>query len=133
MSGAGPPAGAARPGAGAVKLVLKPWKAAAALDQQQGVALWLHLRAAIERIHRREVGELSFEELYRHSYHLVLHKHGELLYNGVVETVRHHLSKMADEVRRAADEQLLARLREAWDTHQREMRNVRDILMYMDR
>jgi cullin 3 len=63
----------------------------------------------------------------------VLHKHGELLYNGVVETVRHHLSKMADEVRRAADEQLLARLREAWDTHQREMRNVRDILMYMDR
>ena len=40
-------------GAGAVKLVLKPWKATAALDQQQGVALWLHLRAAIERIHRR--------------------------------------------------------------------------------
>ena len=128
------PPGAARPaGAGAVKLVLKPWKATAALDQQQGVALWLHLRAAIERIHRREVGELSFEELYRHSYHLVLHKHGELLYNGVVEAVRYHLAKMADEVRRAADEQLLARLREAWDTHQREMRNVRDILMYMDR
>ena len=63
----------------------------------------------------------------------MLHKHGELLYNGVVEAVRHHLAKMADEVRRSADELLLLRLREAWDVHQREMRNVRDILMYMDR
>jgi cullin 3 len=63
----------------------------------------------------------------------VLHKHGELLYSGVVETVRHRLQRLADEVRRAADELLLPRLREAWETHQREMRNVRDILMYMDR
>lgn len=45
--------------------VLKPWKAAATLDQQQAVDLWLKLRGAIDRIHRREVSELSFEELYR--------------------------------------------------------------------
>ena len=59
----------------------------------------------------------------------MLHKHGELLYTGVVETVRFHLQKMADEVRKSADELLLQRLRDAWETHQREMRNVRDILM----
>ena len=40
---------------------------------------------------------------------------------------------MAEEVRKSSDEMLLLRLREAWETHQREMRDVRDILMYMDR
>jgi len=40
---------------------------------------------------------------------------------------------MAEEVRKSSDEMLLVRLRESWETHQREMRDVRDILMYMDR
>jgi len=55
----GAPAGAAK------KFVLKPWKATQALDQRQALDLWLKLRAAIERIHNREVSQLLFEELYR--------------------------------------------------------------------
>lgn len=64
---------------------------------------------------------------------MVLYKHGEMLYGGVAETVRRHLGKLAEGVKAAPDEVLLQRLEEAWARHCREMRMVRDILMYMDR
>jgi prepilin-type processing-associated H-X9-DG protein len=69
----------------------------------------------------------------RFAYQLVLHKHGELLYTGVTETIRKHLSPKAADVACAAEDALLPRLRDLWDAHVREMRLIRDVLMYMDR
>ena len=34
---------------------------------------------------------MSFEELYRNAYTMVLHKHGERLYSGLKEVVTNHL------------------------------------------
>ena len=43
---------------------------------------------AITQIHKKNASSLSFEELYRNAYNLVLHKHGDLLYSGVKQSVQ---------------------------------------------
>lgn len=43
---------------------------------------------AIGEIHNKNASSLSFEELYRNAYNLVLHKHGDLLYAGVKQSVQ---------------------------------------------
>ena len=42
---------------------------------------------AIDEIYNKNASVLSFEELYRNAYNLVLHKHGDLLYEGVQKCV----------------------------------------------
>ncbi len=45
----------------------------------------------MDEIHNRNASTLSFEELYRNAYNLVLHKHGNLLYEGITERLTVHL------------------------------------------
>ena len=45
----------------------------------------------MDEIHNRNASTLSFEELYRNAYNLVLHKHGPLLYDGVQSRLTFHL------------------------------------------
>ena len=52
------------------------------------------LKAAIQEIQKKNNSGLSFEELYRNAYTMVLHKHGEKLYTGTREVVIEHLVKM---------------------------------------
>jgi cullin 3 len=112
--------------------VLKPFKAPT-VDHEKALEYFSKLQQAIGKIHNKEVAQMSFEELHRFAYQLVLHKHGDMLYEGVTETVKKHLMRSADEVRCAPDELLLARVHGVWEAHTREMKLVRDILMYMDR
>ncbi|CAF1482375.1 unnamed protein product, partial [Adineta steineri] len=49
------------------------------------------LKAAIQEIQKKNNSGLSFEELYRNAYTMVLHKHGERLYTGTREVVIEHL------------------------------------------
>ena len=44
-----------------------------------------------QEIQRKNNSGLSFEELYRNAYTMVLHKHGERLYTGLKEVVTQHL------------------------------------------
>jgi cullin 3 len=45
----------------------------------------------MDEIHNRNASTLSFEELYRNAYNLVLHKHGNLLYAGITDRLTVHL------------------------------------------
>ena len=47
----------------------------------------------MDEIHNRNASTLSFEELYRNAYNLVLHKHGNLLYEGISERLVVHLRR----------------------------------------
>ena len=58
------------------------------MDATQAQHIWTSLRRAIDEIHNKNASVLSFEELYRNAYNLVLHKHGELLYDGVRQAVQ---------------------------------------------
>lgn len=52
---------------------------------------WLVLSSAIKEIHRKDASRLSFEELYRTAYTLVIRKHGRRLYDSVKQEIRSHL------------------------------------------
>lgn len=49
------------------------------------------LKVAIQEIQKKNNSGLSFEELYRNAYTMVLHKHGEKLYTGTREVITEHL------------------------------------------
>jgi cullin 3 len=140
----------------AKRFVLKPYARPDAMSQHTAMETFSMLQQAILKIYAQEQSTLTYEELYRcgrplppplplrpraltrpphcsAAYLMVLHKHGDLLYNGVLETVKRHLSKLADGIRKAPDDAMLARLNEAWSMHTRDMTMVRDILMYMDK
>ncbi|TDH71544.1 hypothetical protein CCR75_001081 [Bremia lactucae] len=115
------------------KLVIKPYRQNMGMDPARAKEIWASLRTAIYEIFSHNASVLSFEELYRNSYNLVLHKHGDLLYNGVVGVITEHLNEVAQIVSSVTDEMLLRALNDQWVDHQVVMTMVRDILMYMDR
>jgi cullin 3 len=46
---------------------------------------WSGLAASFQHIHEKQASALSYEELYRKAYQLVLRKQGELLYDNVID------------------------------------------------
>ncbi|KAJ3022542.1 UNVERIFIED_CONTAM: hypothetical protein HDU68_009045 [Siphonaria sp. JEL0065] len=56
---------------------------------------WGVLSRAFVEIHSKNASVLSFEELYRHAYNLVLNKSGDRLYAGISGVVRSHLAECA--------------------------------------
>lgn len=64
---------------------------------------------------------------------MVLHKYGDLLYNGLKKTVDGHLKDIAVRVSDTIDENFLSEMNKAWTEHKVSMLMIRDILMYMDR
>ena len=68
---------------------------------------------------------------YSNAYHLVLHKHGELLYNSVISSISRHLELVAVDVAHTPEDMLLNVLSEKWSIHKVTMMMIRDILMYM--
>mmetsp|Transcript_20779 Transcript_20779/g.38663 ORF Transcript_20779/g.38663 Transcript_20779/m.38663 type:complete len:733 (-) Transcript_20779:261-2459(-) len=92
------------------------------------------LQKAIRMIFNQNASELSFEELYRNAYNMVLYKHGDILYHGVESEVNKHLVVIGDQVAAASGpETLLSELVEKWRLHTKTMKMIHDILMYMDR
>lgn len=65
------------------------------MNEQQALQTWEALKKAIGEIHKHNASQLSFEELYRSAYNLVLHKHGNLLYSGVAKVIHDHLALKA--------------------------------------
>ena len=69
----------------------------------------------------------------RNSYTLVLHKYGNMLYDGVRECVEERLKGIAHTVSQASDEALIETIVKEWNLHKIIMTMIRDILMYMVR
>ncbi|EFA79173.1 cullin C [Heterostelium album PN500] len=102
-------------------------------DPNTTTTAWKLLEEAIKTIHLKNASSLSFEELYRNAYNMVLHKNGEMLYNNLKNLVNGHLKEVAKQVEIANDEAFLNELNTSWSEHKTSMLMVRDILMYMDR
>lgn len=104
------------------------------MDERYVENIWTLLKNAIQEIQKKNNSGLSFEELYRNAYTMVLHKYGERLYNGLREVVTQHLeSKVRQDVLTSLHNNFLQTLNQAWNDHQTSMVMIRDILMYMDR
>jgi len=115
------------------KVTIKPFKHQVQMDPEYASKTWKLLEGAIKEIYRQNASGLSFEELYRNAYNMVLHKYGDVLYNGLKDAIDQHLSTVADGVALAVDENFLVELNKAWSDHKISMLMIRDILMYMDR
>jgi cullin 3 len=104
------------------------------MDEKYVNNIWLMLKSAIQEIQKKNNSGLSFEELYRNAYTMVLNKFGEKLYNGLKDVVTEHLiSKVRKDVLGALNNNFLYILNQAWNDHQTAMVMIRDILMYMVR
>ncbi|PIK46535.1 putative cullin-3-B [Apostichopus japonicus] len=104
------------------------------MDEKYVANIWDLLHNAIQEIQRKNNSGLSFEELYRNAYTMVLHKHGERLYKGLRDVVTSHLvEKVRVEILNSLNNNFLQTLNAAWNDHQTAMVMIRDILMYMDR
>lgn len=102
-------------------------------SQEQAFQHWSTIKEAIFKIYQQQASQLSYEELYRTAYSLVLHKHGELLYQGVKSTTIELLAPMVERLLRSSDEDILKKMNELWKQVKLCIIMIKDILMYMDR
>nr|CCA18689.1 Cullin family protein putative [Albugo laibachii Nc14] len=114
------------------KLVIKPYRQRVGMDAALAQDTWEFLRAAMREIFSHNASQLSFEELFRSSYYLVLQKHGDLLYNGVVQVITEQCEGSADEIASTPNENLLAFFNQKWNDYQVIITMIRDVLMYME-
>ncbi|KAL9101665.1 MAG: hypothetical protein Q9163_003104 [Psora crenata] len=119
---------------------------------------WNILRSALREIHSKNASRLSFEELYRHAYKLVLKKKADLLYEKVkdfeqswlAETVHPRIASTLTidllipnseggttiatvNEKKAEGEKLLRSLKEAWEDYNLCVNMITAVLMYMER
>lgn len=87
---------------------------------------WTIIETALKSIFHQNVSHLSFEQLYRTAYTIVLKKHAPQLYEHVCDEIKNEL-KSRPQVLGLQD------LVHAWNLHQVQMKMVSDILMYLDR
>ncbi|ULT87976.1 hypothetical protein L3Y34_007272 [Caenorhabditis briggsae] len=119
-------------GGGQQKMRIRPFMTT--VDEQYVTQTWELLKRAIQEIQRKNNSGLSFEELYRNAYTMVLHKHGERLYNGLREVIQEHMEVVRVRIIESMDSGVfLETMAEAWNDHTVAMVMIRDILMYMDR
>ena len=88
------------------------------MDRTVASQTWDALAKAIDEIYNRNASQLSFEELYRNAYNLVLHKHGTLLYEGVSEKLSSHLLATVERLAEVPDSSLLEEIASTWHEHQ---------------
>ncbi|GMH01712.1 hypothetical protein Nepgr_003551 [Nepenthes gracilis] len=112
---------------------IEAFKHRVVVDPQYADKTWKILEHAIHEIYNHNASGLSFEELYRNAYNMVLHKFGEKLYSGLVLTMTTHLKEISKSVEAAHGGSFLEELNRKWADHNKALQMIRDILMYMDR
>ncbi|GJM86837.1 hypothetical protein PR202_ga02732 [Eleusine coracana subsp. coracana] len=129
MSGGGPPRKR--------NFKIEAFKHRVELDPKYAERTWKVLEHAITNLKQRRLQHnasgLSFEELYRSAYNMVLHKYGEKLYDGLQNTMTWRLKEISKLIEAAQGGLFLEELNAKWMDHNKALQMIRDILMYMDR
>ncbi|URD76839.1 Cullin protein neddylation domain [Musa troglodytarum] len=112
---------------------MKAFKHQVDFDTNYAENTWKVLEHAIHEIYNHNASGLNFEELYRNAYSMVLHKYGEKLYAGLVNTMTGHLKEIAKSIEAAQGGLFLEELNVKWGDHNKALQMIRQILMYMDR
>jgi cullin 3 len=120
-------------------------------DQDSFERSWADLAESFSHIHTRNASTLSYEELYRKAYEIVLRKRGDLLYDKCLEFEQDWLSNrtkadifkyLAPELlspistastveRRTAGERFLKILKQKWQDHDTCIGMLTDVTMYL--
>ncbi|KAL0358076.1 UNVERIFIED_CONTAM: Cullin-3A [Sesamum calycinum] len=108
---------------------IEAFKHKVVVDPKYADKTWRILEHAIHEIYNHNASGLSFEELYRNAYNMVLHKFGEKLYSGLVSTMTFHLHTMSKSIEAAHGASFLEELNTKWNDHTKALQMIRDILM----
>lgn len=103
------------------------------VDPKFADTTWATLENAINEINKRNTFNLSFEQLYRSSYNMVLHKRGDLLYARLKRLQTDHLKGVAAQISSADAPAFLPEIQRQWTWFELSLTHVRDVFMYMDR
>lgn len=116
--------------------------------------LWDTLNIAFREIHARNESKLSFEELFRSAYQLVIRKHGDWLWDKIQDLesevlddrVNSQIKSLASTAillpsptespsveRKVTGEKFLHSVTKSFDDYKVETKMIADVLMYMDR
>ncbi|XP_049849234.1 cullin-3-like [Schistocerca gregaria] len=112
------------------RVAIKPFRHQTKLERPQQDT-WMLLKNAIEQIFTRKAETLSYEELYRSAYNMVLNKYGEKLYRGLQEVISEHFDKVYASLKDKKD--ILKAVDTTWQESQVSIIMIRNILLYMDR
>ncbi|KAL1187759.1 Cullin-3B [Cardamine amara subsp. amara] len=112
---------------------IEPFKQRVIVDPKYSDKTWKILEHAIHEIYNHNASGLSFEELYRNAYNMVLHKFGQKLYNGLVLSMTFHLKEICKSIEVSQGGSFLEQLNRNWNDHNKALEMIRDMLMYMDR
>ena len=88
---------------------------------------------AIHEINNDNSSGLSFEELHRNAYNMVVNKYGPRLYTGLQITTEKHLAKIADTIERRNGEAMLQSIRHEYERHKKSFSIIREIFMHLDK
>jgi Cullin family len=125
-----PPSGAdSRPPPCLQTLVMPTMSRHMNMTEQQAKSTWGKLEAAIEKIHEQNASSLSFEELYRYAYNMVLHRWAPMLYAGMENSLRDHLAQVTKELETYTDMAFMRQLLLKWSMYHKSTQLIRDILM----
>ena len=103
------------------------------MDAAAAAGIWAEVKGAMVQIYEKNARSLYFEQVFRNAYNLVLYKHGGLLYNGVHETIKAHLTREAERVASTPNEHLLAEVLKGWEQHKTATLIFKDVFLYLDR
>ena len=103
------------------------------MNKDQASTNWETIRDAIQKIYMKEASTLSYEELYRTAYHLVLYKHGQMLYDNVKDTTVRLLRPIAEELANTHHARFLVDYNQKWKETKMCIDMIRDILLYMNK
>ncbi|KAF9331573.1 Cullin-3 [Podila minutissima] len=104
---------------------------------------WPELASAMTTIQQQKANTLSFEEVYRLGYNMVIHKYGEKLYLGIQDLIEKHLKTEAEakivpvlsiaDASPAEGVELLKAIQRVWMHHITCMKMIKDILVHLDK
>jgi cullin 3 len=103
------------------------------MTQNDAEERWMGIGTAVDEIHNRNASTLSFEELYRSSYTMIIQKHGVIVYTGITEKITSHLQTIVKKLADTPDKHLLQEVCTSYQDFHTNMVMIIDILMYMDR
>ena len=103
------------------------------IPKEQAEELWRSLDNSIGLIFDLQASRLSFEELYRKAYDLVIQKYGDLLYNGLNESIKRRCTEILIKLNKEPQKHIFEKLISSWTEFKVAVNMIKDILMYMDR
>jgi cullin 3 len=115
------------------KLVIRAFHHSTSMDSTTAVANLDALGAAIDQIYGHMSSQLSYEQLYRKAYNMVLQRQGDLLYEGIKNILSKHLHVSATVVEQSTNDHFLHSLVKEWTAHEVAFSIIKGVLLYMDK